>query len=220
MTQAAGIVAAGAENIAPGPYSQPYEEALGRIAELEALVATLRKENRELRLEGAPLPNSGFHWLTGLQYKLKGLGARVASFESGDKYIEMRAEFKAQLAEKDREIRKLKGELADANARHVTMREKWYEVYEDLEKAHGKELEKKGRELKEMEKRALNAERQRDEAKDKLLEKTREVYRAQTELDEEKGKNLKLTARINQNHENSSKPSSMNPNHKKITNTR
>jgi hypothetical protein len=100
------------------------------------------------------------------------------------------------------------------------MREKWYEVYEDLEKAHGKELEKKGRELKEMEKRALNAERQRDEAKDKLLEKTREVYRAQTELDEEKGKNLKLTARINQNHENSSKPSSMNPNHKKITNTR
>jgi hypothetical protein len=41
-----------------------------------------------------------------------------------------------------------------------------------------------------------------------------------TELEEEKGKNLKLKAQINRDYENSSKPSSLKPNHKKITNNR
>jgi hypothetical protein len=39
-------------------------------------------------------------------------------------------------------------------------------------------------------------------------------------LEDEKGKNLKLKAQINRDHENSSQPSSMKPNRKKITNNR
>ena len=161
-----------------------------------------------------------FDFITSLQYKVKGLGARVKAFESGKKYTQMRASFDAQLAEKDREIRRLKGELGDANARLVTMRNNWQQVYEDIEHAHAKELEKKDRELNNMETRALDAETQRDEAKAKLREKTLELYKVETELEEERGKCQKLKAQINRDYENSSKPSSQKPGHKKIANNR
>ncbi|MDR0315054.1 MAG: transposase [Oscillospiraceae bacterium] len=164
--------------------------------------------------------NTNFEFITNLQYKVKSLNARVAAFESGDKYTKMRAEFETRLVEKEREIRRLKNELADSNARYVSMRENWWQVYDDMDKAHAKELEKKEQALTKMEKRALNAERQLDETKDRLLEKTREIYKVLTELEDEKGKNLKLKAQITRDHENSSKPSSMNPNRKKITNNR
>lgn len=164
--------------------------------------------------------NSHFEYLTFLQYKVKSLGARVEAFESGKKYTDIEAAFRAQIAEKDREIRRLKVELADANAGNVTMREHWWQVFADMEKEHEKELLKKERALKKMEERALNAERRLDETKGKLLEKTRELYQVKTELEDEKGKNLDLKAQINRDYENSSKPSSMSPNHKKITNNR
>jgi hypothetical protein len=155
-----------------------------------------------------------------LQYKVKSLTGQVNAFESGKKYTDMKASFNAQLAEKDREIQKLKDELAKANARNVTMRENWMQVFDDIEKAHDKALKEKDREIKAMQQRALNAERQRDEAKDNLLAKTKELYNALTELEDEKGKNSKLKAQINRDHENSSKPSSANPNKKKIANNR
>jgi len=163
---------------------------------------------------------NNFEFMTNLQYRVKSLSARVAAFESGDKYTEMMAASKAQLAEKDREIKRLKSELADSNTRNVTMRENWWQVFDDMEKAHAKELKAKDQALKKMEERALNAERRLDETKDKLLEKTREVYQILSELEEEKGKNLKLTAQLNRDHENSSISSSMKPNRKKITNNR
>ena len=53
-----------------------------------------------------------------------------------------------------------------------------------------------------------------------IVEQRRELYEVKTELEEEKGKNLKLTAQINRDYENSSKPSSQSPNHKKISNSR
>ena len=197
-----------------------YGEPVDKCAEQESLIASLRKEIHQLRLRDAPLPNSGYEWLQNLRYKVKSLGARVAAFESGEKYAEMKAAHRLQLSEKDREIRRLKGELADAHSQTVTVRKYWSEVFDDLEKEHAKELGEKDREIKSMEQRALNAERQRDELKDRLLEKTRELYRVETELEEEKGKNQKLKAQINRDHENSAIPSSRKPNHKKIANTR
>jgi hypothetical protein len=71
-----------------------------------------------------------------------------------------------------------------------------------------------------MEERLLEAEQKLDETKIKFNEKTKETYRVLTELEDEKGKNLKLKAQINRDHENSSKPSSLIPNRKKITNNR
>ena len=45
-------------------------------------------------------------------------------------------------------------------------------------------------------------------------------YALETELEDEREKNRKLIAQIRRDYENSSKPSSLSPNHKKITNNR
>jgi hypothetical protein len=94
------------------------------------------------------------------------------------------------------------------------------QVFEDITKEHKKELEKKERELKEAKERLLDEQKQHDVTRGKLLDKIRENYAAMTELEEERGKNQKLTAQINRDHENSSKPSSLIPNRKKIANNR
>ena len=164
--------------------------------------------------------NAAFEFITNLQYKVKSLSARVQAFESEEKYKTMKASFKAQLSEKDREIRRLKAELAEADRKLVAMRKEWLQVYDDIEKEHIKEIEKKDREIKELEERMRNAYRQRDDFRAKLKEKAKELYQAQTELEDEKGKNQKLNAQINRDYENSSLSSSLKPNHKKITNNR
>ena len=161
-----------------------------------------------------------FEYITNLQYKVKTLCARVQAFECGEKYTAMNASFRAQLGEKDREIRKLKAIVADANAQMVTMRQNWSQVFDDLEKEHENELAKKDREIKAMEERALKAEMQLGSVKADYKEKCRELYAVKTELEDEKGKNLQLKAQINRDYENSSKPSSLKPNHKKIANNR
>lgn len=164
--------------------------------------------------------NINFEYMTNLQYKVKSLSTRVQAFESGEKYAAMETAFKAQCSAKDREIRRLKSELADAHAQLITMRRNWSQVFDDLEEEHAKDLEKKERKIKEIEERALNVRQQRDEFRARLKEKSLELYQVKTELDEEKGKNQKLLAQINRDYENSSTPSSLKPNHKKITNNR
>jgi hypothetical protein len=161
-----------------------------------------------------------FEYMTNLQYKVKSLTAQVGLFESGEKYIMMKSAFNIQLAEKDRVIRKLKLELADANCRTVTVRKNWQQVIEDMEQEHAKYFREKERIIKALEARALRAERRVDELKDENLALKRECYAIETELEEERGKNQKLTAQINRNYENSSIPSSQKPDRKKISNNR
>ena len=209
-----------AETTAPLDYKRLYEEQLAINAGQGALIASLRKENRLLLLREVPLPNNGHEWLANLQYKVKGLAERVREFEAGEKYTLMKADFKIQLAEKDKEIRGLRSELADANARIVTVRENWLGVISDMEKEHAKELRAKDRRIKVLGDRLIEVGRQRDEAKDKLLAKTRELYDALTELEDERSRNRKLSAQINRDYENSSIPSSRNPDRKKIPNGR
>jgi hypothetical protein len=164
--------------------------------------------------------HGNFEFISRLQYQVKSLGARVRAFESGEKFVAMRSEFDARLSAKDREVRRLKKELADAHAQIVTVRKGWSEVFDDLEKEHAKTLAEKGREISEWKERAFRAEGQCDKLRDDLREKTQELYGAKTALEDEHGKNAMLRAQINRDHENSSKPSSANPNRKKITNNR
>ncbi len=161
-----------------------------------------------------------FEYFTNLQYKVKSLTSQVKAFESGEKYKKMQSGFRKQLSEKDREIARHKCELAGAHAQIVTIRNRWMDVFEELDKEHAKELKKKDSEIAKLEKRALKAETEIYELKDKLLEKNRELYRVKTELEDEMDRNQKLKAQINRDYENSSTPSSMKPNHKKIQNNR
>ena len=207
-------------NIVAADYQRLYEEQLRENALQEALIASLKKSNSELRANTAPMSNLRYEYVTNLQYRNKILKAQVEAFESGKKYTEMKASFNAQFAAQSRIIGGLKAEVATLNSQIVTVRQNWSEMLDDTEADHAKLLAEKECELKKMEERALKAERQRDEALDKLRDVRQELYRVLTELEEEKGRNQKLKSRINQNHENSSNPSSANPNRGKITNNR
>jgi hypothetical protein len=78
----------------------------------------------------------------------------------------------------------------------------------------------KNKELKHMQEQVFEAQRQRDEALEKSKCKGLELYEVLTQLEETQGKVQKLTARVNKDYTNSSIPSSMSPNHKKIQNGR
>jgi len=161
-----------------------------------------------------------FEYITNLQYKVKTLDARVRAFESGEKYKAMKAYAKAQLAKKDKEIRKLKVELGDANSRTVTIRKNYQQTIEDMEDEHKKELAGKDREINALGKKLLDTQIMLDAEKDKSRDRARELYQAKTELEEEKGKNQALKAQISRDYENSGKSSSMKPYHKVIVNNR
>jgi hypothetical protein len=166
------------------------------------------------------LIDANFEFISGLQYKAKSLAAQVAGFKSGEKYVQIQAGHKAQISARDRVIGKLKSELADSHAQGITNRREWMQVIDDLEAGHAKEMAKKDREIADWKARAFKAERERDEFRDKLKEQLLETYKSKTELEEERGRNQKLTAQINRDYENSSTPSSLKPNHKKIANNR
>ena len=163
---------------------------------------------------------ANFGHITHLQYKVKSLTFQVESFKSGEKYVSMRSEFAKQLAAKDREIKKIESELADAHCETVTVRQNWMQVFEDISKEHEKELREKERIIKKLKDQLFATQRQLDETRNKLKDKTVELYQVKTELEEQIGANLELKAQINRDYENSSIPSSQKPNHKKINNNR
>mgnify|MGYP000855575686 CR=1 FL=1 len=164
------------------------------------------------------LGNFGF--TSNLQYKVRSLQHELELFRTGEKYIQMNLEFRAVFAERNREIARLGRELAAAHAETVDVRDHWFQVFEDIQAEHTREVRRLERIAKAFEERALKAERQVDELKDANLALKREHYANLSELEEEREKNRKLTAQINRDYENSSIPSSLKPNHKKITNNR
>ncbi len=163
---------------------------------------------------------ANFEYITNLQYKVKSLSHELASFRSGDKYTAMRSEFLSRLTLKEREISNLKAKLSKAHAETVTVRENWWQVFEDITSEHEKALKKKDCLLKELKKQLLLVQQQLDTARDNVRNKSIELYRAKTEIEDLKGVILELKAQINRDYENSSIPSSLKPNHKKITNNR
>jgi hypothetical protein len=164
--------------------------------------------------------DGNFEFMSRLQYKIKSLAARVAAFESGEEYAAMRSEFRSQLSAKGLENKRLRNELADARAQIATVRKNWAEVFDDLEKEHANALAGKDREIKALEKKLLDTQQLLDAERAKRRDAVKELYQAKSELEDEQGKNRKLKAQVNRDNENSSKPSSANPNRKKITNNR
>lgn len=87
--------------------------------------------------------NNNFEYITNLQYKVKSLTDQVRAFESEEKYVVMHSEFKMKLCTKEKEITKLKYELAGAHRQTITARKNWMQVFEDMEDEHKKELQKR-----------------------------------------------------------------------------
>lgn len=164
--------------------------------------------------------NRSFEYITNLEYRLKAATAEIRAFKSGEKYMQMEADYRKELHFLERKIRKMEEELSRARRETVRVRNQWFEIFEDLQKEFERKLAAMKKENKCMEKRALEAERQRDAALDKVKEQRHRIYEIETELEEEKGKNLKLKAQINRDYENSSIPSSKSVKQKRISNSR
>lgn len=164
--------------------------------------------------------NRSFEYISNLQYRLKAAEKQLEAFRSGEKYVRMTQEHQKVIRAYERQIRELKRELAQARREIITVRNMWFEIFEDLETEQERKLNDLRRLLKKMEERAIRAEAQRDAAQDKVTRQRQQIYKLETELEEEKGKNLKLTAQLNHDYENSSFPSSMAVKRKKISNSR
>lgn len=164
--------------------------------------------------------NRSFEYITTLEYSLKAANAQILAFKSGEKYIRMQEEYLKELRSLEQKIRKLEDELSRAHSETVSVRNQWFEVFEDLQKECARKLSALRKELERMEKRAIKAEKQRDDALDKVTRQRHKIYALETALEEEKGRNLKLRAQLNRDYENSSIPSSKTLHHKKISNSR
>ena len=158
--------------------------------------------------------------ISDLLFRIRLLEKKVAGFESGEKYLRMQEEFRKTHAAELRTINQLEKELADAHAETVHVRELWYESCQDIEKECRKKLEEKDREIARLEKALAEAQSRLDEEHEKLRAKTQEYYEVAGQLEDEKEKNASLIARIKKDHNNSSKPSSADPNHAVIHNSR
>ena len=154
------------------------------------------------------------------QCRIRALQRQVESLKNGEAMLKLRASYESLLSGRDRTIKRLELELADAHARIVTVRKYWSEIFDDVDRECRAKIGRLGREMERLKKRILEAERQRDEALDRLRERTKEYYETAALLEEEREKNQKLTAQVNRDFENSSVPSSMQVVRKKIPNTR
>ena len=201
-------------------YRRLYDEQLDMNAALEAEIAKLQSGKSESRGKALPLSNPAYEMLTSYQYRVKSLTFQLNAFRTGQKYLDMKANNIAQLAAKEREIARLKSDLSGAHAETVTVRNCWSQVFDDMEKAHAKELSKKDTEIRNLCNEVIELRKKLDEETAKRKSILGELYQVKTELEEEQGRNLKLAAQIKRDYENSSKPSSANPNRKKITNNR
>lgn len=164
---------------------------------------------------------NGFEFYSGLQYRVKAQARIIREFESGERYLKLEEKHEAAIRERDRIIRRLEKELAQARQETVRVRKLWFESTDDLEAAYEKKLAQKDRMIRGLQKEKLETARQRDAALDKCREKQLEIYRLGTRLEEVEGQNKKLTAQVNKDFENSSLPSSLQgPRRKKVPNSR
>ena len=166
-----------------------------------------------------------------LLFRIKLLTDRVKAFESGEKYVRMEKLHEIAREGDFKTINRLKKDLACERAEKRRVREFWFQTCSDMKKEHEEMLAEKDAECarKLAEKDALILMLQKDLQKErelreadheKYLKQVKEAYEAKTELEEEKEKNKALMARINKDYSNSSKSSSMSPNHKTIHNGR
>lgn len=91
-------------------------------------------------------------------------------------------------------------EICRCHQETIRVHNYWFEVFEDMQKEHLREIKKLQAEKKALEQRALKAERECDELYDKKKELLHKLYDVLTQLEDEKGKHQKLTAQINRDY--------------------
>ena len=151
-----------------------------------------------------------------LEIRIKGLEQRIASFTSGTAYQKL----KDELNSANHAIQSLHDEILASEKRHRAAIKKWIEVNEDVHNEKTKALKEKDAQISKLKERIVQLEEELDAEKKLKRQALEEKYAVQVELQEEKDKMAGLLAKLNKNSKNSSLPSSSDPNHTKIANTR
>ena len=97
-----------------------------------------------------------------LKFKNANLEQELRSYRSGNKLRQLQQDYEAVIRAKDREIRRLKEELAKAHAETVTVRKYWNEIFDDVDAERKKAVLKAQGETIRAEKNMLAAERKID----------------------------------------------------------
>lgn len=87
-----------------------------------------------------------------LMCRLKAAQKEVEDFKSGEKYAQMKALHLKDIQYFKHTILKMQGELARTHSAMISMRDHWFEVFEDFQKESEQKSKKAERRLIEMEK--------------------------------------------------------------------
>lgn len=166
-----------------------------------------------------------------LLFENKLLRDRVDAFESGKQYVQMEKQHSIARDGDARMIRHLKKRIEEERTEKVRVRENWFQTCLDVqaecdkkmkeqEKKHAREIREKDERIRKLEEELKKEKELRKADHEKYLQQLKETYKVGTELEEEKEKNRSLLAQIHKDYSNSSKSSSMSPNHKAIQNSR
>ncbi len=77
--------------------------------------------------------NTSFEFIKSLQYQLKAANAQVLAFQSGEKFVQLEAEHKKTIKQFEKSNQKLKSALAKAHTDIISIRNQWFEIFEELE---------------------------------------------------------------------------------------
>ena len=155
-----------------------------------------------------------------MQYRLKYLEKRVASFESGDAYRKLKTGNRRIRHYYEKRIAFLEKELAAAERRSSRAVSMWFEVFDEVQKECGRKIRAAQKQLGEtqelLKKETVRCEKLRGEVRSR----THEVVEERSAKIREEEKNLSLMARLGENSGNSSIPSSRDSFRGKVTNNR
>jgi hypothetical protein len=76
--------------------------------------------------------NHSFENITSFQYSLKAATAQVEAFKSGKKYLDTQKAHEEETRKLSMRIQYLEKELEKAHRETVTVRNQWFEVFEDI----------------------------------------------------------------------------------------
>lgn len=155
-----------------------------------------------------------------LQCELKAAQERIKAFESGEAYLHLQELRRQDMQSCEKKLHALKTELSHAHSETITVRNHWFEVFEDLKKEQETQEKALKNIIRAKDRRILKLEQQQNKNLDEITRLRRLYSKAMAELEEEQELNTKITAQMNKNYENSSIPSSKAIIRKKIENSR
>ena len=155
-----------------------------------------------------------------LKLKNANLIKQIEDLKSGEKYTRMESEYKHTIVHLNATIKQKDKEIEELHSAHRKMRNRWFEVFDDMIREKNQILKRFEKAKSFLEKKLFDALNQRDEKKDEIkeLKKTNKKLEEENKEKDERYKQLKSDTK--KDHTNSSKPSSQNPNHDKIYNSR